>query len=257
MKLSLLVVTPGKMEGKTLDIKLSQFIIGRDPQCHLRPASPLISKRHCAILVKDDRVFIHDFDSTNGTLVNDQPIEGEYELHHDDRLKVGPLLFAVRMEPDAPAKSATPAPATRPAAQAGKTPPPGTRPAGSVPATKQPAAKPTPGAAKQPAPATEAPAPAAEAPAPKPAAASASGSSDDDDVMAMLMGMADDSTGGEVSRGPDGVPDGSTVMDLKLPDTLANQPVKDDKKKEQKKADADTRTAAARILEQMTRRPRT
>jgi hypothetical protein len=45
MKLSLIVLTPGKMEGKTIPIRLPQFLIGRDPQCHLRSASSLISKR--------------------------------------------------------------------------------------------------------------------------------------------------------------------------------------------------------------------
>jgi hypothetical protein len=49
MKLSLVVLTPGKMEGKSIPITLSQFLIGRDPQCHLRPASALVSKRHCAL----------------------------------------------------------------------------------------------------------------------------------------------------------------------------------------------------------------
>ena len=39
MKLSLVVLTAGKQEGKVLPIGLQQFLIGRDPQCHLRPAS--------------------------------------------------------------------------------------------------------------------------------------------------------------------------------------------------------------------------
>src|SRR3954447_13728844 len=98
MKLSLLVLTTGKQEGKLLEIKLPQFLIGRDPQCHLRPASPLISKRHCALIQRDGKVFIRDFASTNGTFVNDQPIKGEVELHNDDTLKAGPLLFTVRIE---------------------------------------------------------------------------------------------------------------------------------------------------------------
>src|SRR6516162_7627073 len=98
MKLALVVMTPGKMEGKAIPIGLSQFLIGRDPQCHLRPASPVISKRHCALLVKNGKVFLRDFDSTNGTFINDQPVKGEIELHHEDLLKVGPLSFLVRVE---------------------------------------------------------------------------------------------------------------------------------------------------------------
>src|SRR5438552_257579 len=113
MKLSLVVLTPGKMEGKPIPVTLPQFLIGRDPQCQLRPASALISKRHCAVLTRGDRVFLRDFDSTNGTFLNDQPVKGEVELHHDDRLKVGPLLFQVRLEATTPVNQSTPVPPTK------------------------------------------------------------------------------------------------------------------------------------------------
>src|SRR5690242_13724519 len=147
MKLSLVVLTPGKMEGKSIPIKVPQFVIGRDPQCHLRPASALISKRHCALIQRDGKAFIRDFDSTNGTFLNDQPVKGEVELHHEDKLRVGPLLFAVMLEAGAPAAArATPPPPTKaPAARA-----PGT---GQAPALKAPA-----GAAKAPAAVAKAPA---------------------------------------------------------------------------------------------------
>src|SRR5215831_12887522 len=93
MKVSLVVVTAGKAAGQTIPITLSQFLIGRDPQCNLRPASALISKRHCAILVKGGKVAVRDFDSTNGTFVNEKPIKGEAPLNNEDVLRVGPLSF--------------------------------------------------------------------------------------------------------------------------------------------------------------------
>jgi pSer/pThr/pTyr-binding forkhead associated (FHA) protein len=114
MKLSLVVMTPGKMEGKAVPITLSQFVIGRDPQCHLRPASPVISKRHCALIVRGEQAFVRDFDSTNGTFLNDQPVKGEVELHNADVLKVGPIAFAVNLEvTPAPVNKPTPAPPTK------------------------------------------------------------------------------------------------------------------------------------------------
>jgi predicted component of type VI protein secretion system len=116
MKLSLVVLTPGKSEGKVIPIALSQFVIGRDPQCHLRPASAVISKRHCAILIRDGKIFLRDFDSTNGTFVNEQPVKGEVEVKHDDRLKVGPLVFSIKVEATAPVNRPTPAPAAKQAA---------------------------------------------------------------------------------------------------------------------------------------------
>src|SRR5271166_2882187 len=98
MKLNLVVLTAGKWEGKTIPITLSQFVIGRDPQCHLRPASPVISKRHCALLVRNNKLFLREFDSTNGTFVNNRQIKGELELLNGDCVKVGPVAFRVQME---------------------------------------------------------------------------------------------------------------------------------------------------------------
>ena len=98
MHLALVVMTPGKLEGTAIPITQPQFVIGRDPQCHLRPASPVVSKRHCALVSRGEQAFVHDFNSTNGTFLNDQPVKGELELHNGDVLKVGPITFAVSLE---------------------------------------------------------------------------------------------------------------------------------------------------------------
>ena len=68
---------------------------------------------------------MRDFDSTNGTLVNDVPVKGERELQQDDLLKVGPLLFKVKMElepvaaggPGSVPKKPTPLPTSKATAQ--------------------------------------------------------------------------------------------------------------------------------------------
>ncbi|MCI0642883.1 MAG: FHA domain-containing protein [Gemmataceae bacterium] len=111
MKVNLVVMTAGKAQGQRLPITLSQFTIGRDPQCNLRPASAMISKRHCAILIRDGKVFLRDFDSTNGTFVNEVQIKGEAPLKNDDVLKVGPLEFKVAIEIRPQATKPTPPPA--------------------------------------------------------------------------------------------------------------------------------------------------
>jgi pSer/pThr/pTyr-binding forkhead associated (FHA) protein len=98
MKLSLVVTTPGKNQGKAIPITLSQFLIGRDKQCHMRPASPIISNRHCAILVKGNKAFVRDFESTNGTFINDKQVKGQQEIRDDDKLRIGPMEFKVSLE---------------------------------------------------------------------------------------------------------------------------------------------------------------
>src|SRR5438552_4908071 len=101
-----LVVAGGVHQGKAIPITTPQFVIGRDPQCQLRPASSAISKRHCALLVRGGRVFVRDFGSTNGTFVNGQLVQGEVEIQNGDRFKVGPLDFTVALEATPAAKPA-------------------------------------------------------------------------------------------------------------------------------------------------------
>jgi predicted component of type VI protein secretion system len=228
MKLSLLVLTAGKLEGQVIEIKLPQFLVGRDPQCHLRPASALISKRHCALIQRDGKAFIRDFGSTNGTFVNDEPVKGERELKHDDQLKIGPIMFAVRIEASA-MPSRTPAPPTRPATQVGKTPPPPTIAAAGAPAAT---------GSSTPAPPTQ----------PKKSNA-------EDDIAALLLSI-EDGDPAAASVGPDGVPQGSTVFDLQVPPPGTPPAGSDDKKPGAKPAGGDTRSAAASILEKMMKRPR-
>jgi pSer/pThr/pTyr-binding forkhead associated (FHA) protein len=224
MKLGLLVLTSGKQEGKLLEIKLPQFIIGRDPQCNLRPASPMISKRHCAVIVRDNKAFIRDFGSTNGTYLNDHRVEGEAELKNDDQLKVGPIHFSVRLEASAPAAAPKPV--------ATKTPLPATRPVTQT-----------------------APAPN-DTPAPPTGKAKFVPSGEEDlDITAMLLEM-DDGDSPSASSSGGGVPEGSTVMDLIIPpEVLAGKPP-ETKPGAKPAASGDTRSAAAKILDQMTKRPR-
>jgi predicted component of type VI protein secretion system len=219
MKLNLVVMTPGKSEGKAIPITLPQFLIGRDPQCHLRPASALISKRHCAVLTRGDKVFLRDFDSTNGTFLNDRQVKGEVELHHEDKLKVGPLLFLVQVEATAPVNQPTP-----------------------VPPTKAPDA-----VAKSPAAASKTPLPPTKAPAPAPAAG------EDDDAAALLLSLGDDGPSGTAVND---IPEGSTVMDLPSPFAAKEQAEKDAKDKKPKPP-GNTSSAAKEILEKYMRRPRT
>jgi len=110
MKLSLVVITAGKMQGKSISIANPEFIIGRDPECHLRPASPLISKKHCAFLVQGNKATLRDFGSTNGTLLNNEPITGDRPIVNGDIIKVGPIEFRVEMEVAAPPMRQTPSP---------------------------------------------------------------------------------------------------------------------------------------------------
>jgi pSer/pThr/pTyr-binding forkhead associated (FHA) protein len=238
MKLSLVVLNAGANEGKVLEIKLSQFVVGRDPQCQLRPASPMISKRHCAVLQREGKAFVSDFDSTNGTFVNNEPVKGEVELHDGDQLKIGPLLFAVRLEASALVNRPTPPPPTKPVTK--------TAAAGQ-------AKTPVPPSAAKPAKVAAAPADTKAEPAATAAKQSDDDSSSDDDIAAMLLSLHDDGTGSSIGSSPE-VPEGSTVHEMPLPPEVAAQMAKTEKEKP--KAPGNTSNAAKTILEKYMRRSR-
>jgi predicted component of type VI protein secretion system len=206
MKLNLVVLTPGKSEGKTIPVSVSEFLIGRDANCHLRPASPVISKRHCVLVVRNGRALVRDFGSTNGTFVNDVKVEQEQELTHGDRLTVGPLLFGVRIERPVAVDQPTPLPATR---------------------------------------------------------AAASAANSDEEAAALLLSLQDnDPSPGSPGTDSEGVPTGSTVLEVLNPAAAqteakpADGKAKPTKYDAAKQAQADTSVAAKAILDKYIRRPR-
>jgi pSer/pThr/pTyr-binding forkhead associated (FHA) protein len=98
MKVSLYVAS-GAHHGKVIPVPTQEFVIGRDRACHLRPASQAISKRHCGLVVRDGLVYLTDYGSTNGTLVNGVMVRSEeVEVPPGSTLTIGPLDFILQVE---------------------------------------------------------------------------------------------------------------------------------------------------------------
>jgi pSer/pThr/pTyr-binding forkhead associated (FHA) protein len=92
-----LFVVEGKNAGQKIAVPGPKFFIGRAEDCHLRPASPEISRHHAVILVEDGYVAVRDFGSKNGTFLNGERVRGEHELKNGDRIRLGPLEFDVEL----------------------------------------------------------------------------------------------------------------------------------------------------------------
>ena len=89
-----LVVLDGKQKGREIPLPETIFLIGRDPQCHLRPHCPSVSKLHCAVAAWAGRVRVRDLKSRNGTFLNGQPVHGEAAVRDGDQLQIGTLSFS-------------------------------------------------------------------------------------------------------------------------------------------------------------------
>ena len=114
-----LVVVEGKQQGAVIPIR-SKFLVGREEDCQLRPNSDLVSRHHCVFTIDDYTVRLRDLGSTNGTYVNEERTNGLVVLKSGDRVRIGKLVFEVRIQISAPAPqqpAAQPAPTPRPAPQ--------------------------------------------------------------------------------------------------------------------------------------------
>ncbi len=96
----MLKVLSGSHEGRELSVSGENFLIGRSESCQLRPKSESVSRKHCIIVLKDNRVLIQDLKSRNGTYVNDKrlPTDKAKVLAGGDQLRVGKLNFEVVIE---------------------------------------------------------------------------------------------------------------------------------------------------------------
>jgi DNA-binding response OmpR family regulator len=70
-------------------------LIGRAEDCHLQVHDPLASRHHAEVRRESWRYVLVDLGSRNGTAVNGQPIQGEYQLQHGDTILIAttPLRF--------------------------------------------------------------------------------------------------------------------------------------------------------------------
>ncbi len=97
MKVQLIVVQ-GKPEGKVIPIARETFIIGRSPECHLRPNSDEISRTHAEITMSPHGVMIRDLGSRNGTMVNGKMLSEPLALRNGDLVQIAKLTFAIIIE---------------------------------------------------------------------------------------------------------------------------------------------------------------
>ncbi|MBI3463812.1 MAG: FHA domain-containing protein [Planctomycetes bacterium] len=99
MRISLVVIE-GRPRGFEFLVPGPVFLIGRDQRCHLRPHNDLVSKLHCAIVRRENEVYVRDLNSRNGTFVNDTRVTNEMMVGDGTQLRVATLVFGIRIDPD-------------------------------------------------------------------------------------------------------------------------------------------------------------
>ena len=87
-----LVAFAGKLLGQTFPIEKDEIILGRVPENDVVVPDRGVSRKHCRVVRRKERIFIQDLKSTNGTLINELPI-AKSELRDGDFVKIGSAVF--------------------------------------------------------------------------------------------------------------------------------------------------------------------
>ncbi len=90
---SLLIKSDG-FENQVIKLKLGVTRLGRSAKNDFQIEHPTVSAAHCELALANDELVVRDLSSTNGTFVNDEPIE-EARLQVGQTLRVGDIEMLV------------------------------------------------------------------------------------------------------------------------------------------------------------------
>ncbi|AZC03364.1 MULTISPECIES: FHA domain-containing protein [Acinetobacter] len=84
----------GEFTGQEISID-RDMLVGRHQDADLLLQAAEISRRHAALLLKDQLLWVQDLNSSNGTFINDIRIEQEKQLHDGDIVQFASFKFSV------------------------------------------------------------------------------------------------------------------------------------------------------------------
>jgi len=96
----LLEIVEGTEAGTEIPLT-GEVELGRDPALVTTLDDAQISRRHARIAPSEGGAVVTDLGSTNGTYVNDQPIQGARRIAPGDRVRVGLTVLALRTRQEA------------------------------------------------------------------------------------------------------------------------------------------------------------
>jgi len=83
-----LLLLEGRCDPESIEV-VGEVLLGRQEQCALRLFDETTSRRHARIAVDDDTVTLEDLASSNGTLLNGEPVERAARLFDGDVIRIG------------------------------------------------------------------------------------------------------------------------------------------------------------------------
>lgn len=91
----ILEMVEGEAAGRQIPLT-GAVDIGREPSLSLPLEDTQASRRHARISIQNGQAVVEDLGSTNGTYVNDQPIQAPRAISPGDRVRIGLTVLQLR-----------------------------------------------------------------------------------------------------------------------------------------------------------------
>jgi predicted component of type VI protein secretion system len=88
-------VVKGRSATTALKLTDGETSVGRHNACTIRIKSSQVSRRHCEISQKNDKLVVRDLNSSNGTIVNGKRIKDVSILQDGDELTIGGVVLRI------------------------------------------------------------------------------------------------------------------------------------------------------------------
>lgn len=95
-----LVIQTKGLPVETLELKDGINRLGRSSDNDFKIQHDTISRFHCEVDVFVDSMWVKDLDSSNGTFVNEAPVEEKVQLAEGDKLRIGDVTMEVQGAPE-------------------------------------------------------------------------------------------------------------------------------------------------------------
>jgi len=79
------------------NFSVAEIIVGRDPACELPIDDESVSARHARMSFHHKQWWLEDLNSTNGTFLNDDPVQTATVMMSGDSIRCGQTTFSIKI----------------------------------------------------------------------------------------------------------------------------------------------------------------